>query len=530
MFEMFHQPFMQTALAAITLTGLSCGYLSVYVVLKRLVFLTITLAQIASLAVVVAAVAHVDPMLTALVGVLVGGLAFSWPGIARYLPRENALGAVYALASAAGILLVAKHAMAEQRLMGLLYGDVLTVRPGEVWVMVAVVLLVGVVHLVFNKEFLLTSFDQEMAHTLGLRVRLWETLFFISLGLIIALAIRLAGVLLVFALLVIPGYAALLARCRVAGAALWATVLAALVGAAGLMLSYRLDLPTSATIISVLGGVVAFAAVIGRIRAYAAVPRAAQTAGHRARVALAWSSLTLGVVVAIGGIALLCVPRAVTPVSATVPSTAATAPVLPSVTATTTVPPEMPVTVPEVAVPSVPPVPVVKEPVVPDGVRDVPRPVAPPPPPPPPPAVTILPRGPARAATAALLLAMNRGETAKVRTLLNSDATLAKAQGAHGTTPLHWLANMASVEPDAAGDIAALLIDAGADVDARTEEGETPLITAAWASSNKGALAVATALIAHHADVNAADHDGNTARSSALAPDFCALLTDHGAR
>ncbi|MHB9025858.1 MAG: metal ABC transporter permease [Armatimonadota bacterium] len=266
MFEVFQSSFMQFGLIASALIGTACGYLSVYVVLKRLVFLAVALAQLASAAVAVSLFLHVNPTLAALVGVLLGALLFSWPGLGRYLPRENAIGASYALASAVGVLLIAKNAQGETHLLNLLYGNVLTVEPRDLWLMGGVTLLVGIVHLRFAKEFLFTSFDAEMAQTVGVRPRFWETLFYISLGLVISMAIHLGGMMLVFALLVLPGFAALLARCRIRQAFPWAIITAIIAGAAGLYLSFIWDLPTSAVTVAGLGVFTALAVGIGAIR------------------------------------------------------------------------------------------------------------------------------------------------------------------------------------------------------------------------------------------------------------------------
>ncbi|HOS44640.1 MAG TPA: metal ABC transporter permease, partial [Armatimonadota bacterium] len=207
-------PFMLTSYLASALVGTACGFLSVYVILKRLVFLAVALAQLVSAAVALAFFLHLNPTVAALGGVVLGALLFSWPALGSVLPRENAIGTSYALASAAGVLLIAKNAQGEEHLLNLLYGSVLTVPPGELWVMGGVVILAGAVYLRYAKEFLFTSFDPEMARTLGVRTRLWEAVLYVSLGLVIALAIHLGGIMLVFALLVMPGYAVLLARSR----------------------------------------------------------------------------------------------------------------------------------------------------------------------------------------------------------------------------------------------------------------------------------------------------------------------------
>ena len=266
MLDVFQSSFMQIGLVASALIGITCGYLSVYVILKRLVFLAVALAQFASAAVAVSLFIGVNPMLAAFLGVMLGAVFFSWPALGRYLPKENMIGTAYALASATGIILIAKNAQGEEHLLNLLYGNVLTVQVTELWMMGGIMLVVGSLFLTFGKEFLFTSFDPEMARTVGVRTKLWEVFFNISLGLVIAMAIRLGGMMLVFSLLVLPGYAALLARCRVRNAFIWAVTMAVIAGVIGLYLSFMWDLPTSAVTMAILGIWVVLGAVIGIVR------------------------------------------------------------------------------------------------------------------------------------------------------------------------------------------------------------------------------------------------------------------------
>jgi len=285
--------FMQSALVASLLIGVSCGYLSVYVILKRLVFLAIALAQFASAAVAISLFFSMDSTmatLAAFIGVLIGALFFSWPGLGRFLPRENAIGTGYALASAVGIILIANNAQGETHLLNLLYGDVLTVTHAELWVMSGVMLVAGFIYLRYAREFLFTSFDAEMAKTVGIRTRLWEVLFYVTLGSVIAMAIRLGGMMLVFALLVLPGYAALLARCRIRQAFAWAVIMAVVAGVAGLLLSFYGDkipgihsdnfhwdtLPASAITIAVLGAMVIISVIVNVVKGRHSVTRRSQ--------------------------------------------------------------------------------------------------------------------------------------------------------------------------------------------------------------------------------------------------------------
>lgn len=266
MLNVFQTSFMQIGLIASLLIGISCGYLSVYVILKRLVFLAVALAQFASVAVAVSLYVNVNPMLAAFIGVMTGSLIFSIPAIGKYLPRENAIGTAYALTSAAGVILIAKNAQGEEHLLNLLYGNILTAVTSELYIMGIIVVIAGGLWLIFSKEFLFSSFDAEVAQTLGIKTKLWEVLFNLSLGLVIAMAIRLGGMMLVFSLLVLPGYAALLTKCRINTSFIWAVLIAVLSGIFGLYFSFIWDLPASSVTIAILSIAVIIGGVIGYIR------------------------------------------------------------------------------------------------------------------------------------------------------------------------------------------------------------------------------------------------------------------------
>jgi zinc transport system permease protein len=119
-------------------------------------------------------------------------------------------------------------------------------------------------HVVFYKEFLFISFDQETARTLGYSVTRWNLLLYFTLGLVIALAMQFAGVLLVFNFLVLPAVTGLLVA-RSMGGMFAVAVGAGLAAAAiGFSLSVPFDLPTSPTIIAV-SGALAFIAWLIRL-------------------------------------------------------------------------------------------------------------------------------------------------------------------------------------------------------------------------------------------------------------------------
>ncbi len=243
--------FTSLALASGTLVGLLCSYLGMYVVLRRIVFVGASLAQIASAGVALSTFLGWAPAAGAALAILLGVGVFSHEPAHRRVPSESVVGAAYAAAGAAGVLLLAFAPHGEADMLDLLFGNILGVTPQEIGVLAGAFALVALVHVAFAKEFMLVSFDPEMAQTLGYRVPAWNFLFFLTLGASIAVAIHAAGVLLVFAMLVFPPMIGLLASRRWMWACLASTSAALASVGLGVWASLRWDLPTGATIVAV---------------------------------------------------------------------------------------------------------------------------------------------------------------------------------------------------------------------------------------------------------------------------------------
>jgi len=125
-------------------------------------------------------------------------------------------------------------------------------------------------HLVFFKEFLFVSFDQETARTLGYAVERWNLLLYLTLGVVIAFAMRFARVLLVFNFLVLPAVTGLMLGGGVGVLFGASAVAAALAATAGFAASVTFDLPTGPAIIAASGVLAALAWGVRRMRGGAA--------------------------------------------------------------------------------------------------------------------------------------------------------------------------------------------------------------------------------------------------------------------
>lgn len=249
------------ALYGALVIALACSVLGVYVVLRRIVFVGAALAELSSAGIAlglwlagqgIAAGLTTHPIALSLVVTLAGVLFFAVGGGRPRIPQDATIGVTYAVAAAAGILLIAKAAGGEAHDI-FLQGNILGITRADTYVLLAVTVPVLLAHLVFYKEFLFVSFDRETARTLGYRVDFWNLLLYLTLGLVIAFAMQFAGVMLVFNFLVLPAVTGLLVARSMAGTFAVAVVSALLAALVGFALSVPFDLPSGPTIIVVSG-------------------------------------------------------------------------------------------------------------------------------------------------------------------------------------------------------------------------------------------------------------------------------------
>ncbi|MFQ5665277.1 MAG: metal ABC transporter permease [Candidatus Binatia bacterium] len=269
MIEMFSQSFVLYAAIASVLAGGVSAYLGVYVLLRRIVFVGIALAQIATLGVAVGHLLGLHQAEAAFGMSLVGVSFFALQRQGGRIPRESAIGVAYAAAAAFTIICVAKNPLGEMDVLSLVFGNVLGVTESQLYALSALAAAICVLHWLFYKELLFTAFDPDMAQTMGYRIQAWEFGFYLILGVAFSLSVSVAGVLVIFAYLVIPATVALVWDVGMHATFLVALAVAVVAGIGGVALSYQWDLPTGPTIVATLTVLLLLSAgmkLLGRLR------------------------------------------------------------------------------------------------------------------------------------------------------------------------------------------------------------------------------------------------------------------------
>ena len=253
--------------ASLILTGIH-AYLGVHVVERGVIFVDLSLAQIAALGTTIAVLAGMDPDGRASYWI---SLAFTFVGAAVFstirgrrvrIPQEAIIGISYAVASAAAILAMSKSAAQTEHLKEMLVGNILTVSWYEVVKTAALYGAVGLFHYIFRRKFLLISMDPRAAEAQGVSIRFWDFLFYASFGFVVTSSVAIAGVLLVFCYLIVPSVGAMLYAERIGPRLAIGWTMGAVVSAVGVYLSLQIDLPTGATIVCTFGIVLILMAVV----------------------------------------------------------------------------------------------------------------------------------------------------------------------------------------------------------------------------------------------------------------------------
>jgi zinc transport system permease protein len=260
----FELEFMRLAALAGVAAAVTLSVLGVYVVLKRVVFVGLALASIATLGAALALVVHLRVEPAAMAAALAGAVVLALVASPRRLPAESLIGWGYAAASALTVLVLAKTAGAEDEAMRLLFGNILAVTRYEVGLLVAVAVVVLATHVIFAKRFVLVVFDPEAARAAGIATTAWTVVLYLTVAGATAAAVHETGALLAFAFITLPAMAALLLARGVRAAFATAAAIAVACSLGGLALSFRLDLPTGPLTVALLAAAVPLAGLASR--------------------------------------------------------------------------------------------------------------------------------------------------------------------------------------------------------------------------------------------------------------------------
>jgi len=254
------QSFLQVALVTGLLASVACGVIGSYVVVRRITYLAGGIAHCvlgglgaAQYLAVVYQWRWLHPLLGALVAALLAAVIIGWVSLHAKQREDTVIGALWAIGMATGVLFIARTPGYQIDLMSYLFGSILMVTSGDLWLLIGLDAVILGIGLLFYNQFLAVCFDEEFARLRGLRVQFYYILLLCLTALTVVLLVSVVGIVMVIALLTLPvavaGY-----FCKT----LWqlmlvSALLSMFLTTSGLALSYGPNLPAGATTILLAG-------------------------------------------------------------------------------------------------------------------------------------------------------------------------------------------------------------------------------------------------------------------------------------
>ena len=262
MVELLLWPF----LAGLVLTGIH-AYFGLHVLARGVIFVDLSLAQVAALGLTVAILAghsvHSEAAYWyALVFACAGAVLFAFARpYETSLPQEAVIGIVYAVSAALAVIVLDRAPLGAEHIKQILIGSILTVSPSDVGLLALLYGAVGVLHFICRRPLTEVSFHPQLANSLPRRTFLWDVVFYVSFALVVTSSVRIAGVLLVFSYLIVPAALAGVLVSDLRRRLMLAWGIGALLTGAGLYASWSWDLPTGPAIVAAFGAATALVAV-----------------------------------------------------------------------------------------------------------------------------------------------------------------------------------------------------------------------------------------------------------------------------
>ena len=245
-------------LACLIFTGIH-AYLGLHVIERQVIFVDLALAQIAAVGASLALVfgLSIDSPYSywmSLGFTIVGAGIFSLTRFRKQrVPQEAIIGIVYAVSAALLILVLSRSGEGDEQIRQALVGNILLIDLKEIIKIFIIYSIIGLFHYFFRRQFFLISQNPEEAFKRGLNVRFWDFLFYVSFGFVVTSSVKIAGVLVVFAFLIVPSTCAIIFSDVAKTRLMIGWGIGFLVSAIGMAISYFLDLPTGASVVCAFG-------------------------------------------------------------------------------------------------------------------------------------------------------------------------------------------------------------------------------------------------------------------------------------
>ena len=250
--EIFQYEFMINAFIAGVLIAILTSTLSLFVVVKRYAMLSDALAHISLLGVAIGFLFQVSTILTAIIISIIASIMIEYLRSYKKLYSDSMLSIFLSSALAMSVIIVSLSNSFNSSLFDYLFGSIVAVTSEDIFIISLFFILTILFMLVYYQKLLLISFNEELAISSGMNVRLINLLFTALIGTLVAISIKIIGALLIGAIMIIPVVSAICLRQGFKITWILSTLFAIIGVVIGLVLSFYVSIPSGATIVIVL--------------------------------------------------------------------------------------------------------------------------------------------------------------------------------------------------------------------------------------------------------------------------------------
>ena len=265
LFRLFGFQFFQNALLGGTIAALACAWVGLFLILRKEAMIGDGIAHTAFGGIALGLFLGVNPILTALLVSILAVVGISYMKRKGLAQSDSAIAVMMAIGFSTGLIIISLTGGFNVELFSFLFGSILTIDQTDIIIIsilgISTILILGI----FYKELLSMTFDEESAKLMGIPVKALSLAFNLLVAITIVLSIKVIGVILVVALLVLPGLSALQLNLSFKGTTLASIVFGTISLITGIMLSAIYNVATSGVIVFTAVGIFLFTAIYRRL-------------------------------------------------------------------------------------------------------------------------------------------------------------------------------------------------------------------------------------------------------------------------
>ncbi len=251
--DLFTYEYLMRALITAVVVGVLSGVIGSFIILRGLALMGDAISHAILPGVAISYMLGINYFIGAVITGVLAAVGISFVSQQSKLKSDTAIGIVFSAFFALGILLLMKAQTAVD-LTQILFGNVLTVPQSEMYLTIAVAVIVIGCIILFYKEFLITTFDETMAKAYGLNTKFYHYFLMLLLTLVTVVSLKTVGVILVVAMLITPAATAYLLTHKLSHMIILASSIGAISAFIGIFLSSTYNLSSGATIVLVTTG------------------------------------------------------------------------------------------------------------------------------------------------------------------------------------------------------------------------------------------------------------------------------------